>query len=180
MGSMAKGAGEYASASGQAEIASYNAAVAPQVAEYNAVLAEREAASARTAAGIEAGALRREGVRTMGAVAATAGRSGSALVGSPLLVMLDAGIQSERSALLRTYQGEVTATAKEAEAAGTRWQGQVTASQQNYLAKQYRRKAIATILGGASEASGTLSGMKWGTRTRYSSDYATARDGELR
>jgi hypothetical protein len=100
---------------------------ASEAADYNAKVADIQGKSAQDAADLEAEDRRKRGRALLGTQLATAGASGVALEGSPLLMMVDSGVNEELEARRIQYKGYLAALGAGSQAALSRYQGSQTA-----------------------------------------------------
>lgn len=105
----------------------YTASQASDAQEYNAQVAEAQGAQAQLSAEAEAEDRRRRARYLLGQQLVAAGSSGIALEGSPLLVMVDSGVQEDLEARRIRYKGYLEASGMRSQAALSRYQaGQTT------------------------------------------------------
>lgn len=120
-----------------------------QEAERSALIAEQDAQRAREAAEFEAARVRRRGSQIAAAQRVAYAAAGIVVdEGSPLLVVEETAIESERDALTVLYEGETQARRLEDTARMSRWTGQVQSMQAGYAASVAESQARGAIIGG--------------------------------
>jgi len=95
--------------------------------EYSAKVAEQQGAVAQESAEAEAEDRRRRARYLLGEQLATAGASGVALEGSPLLAMVDSAVQEDLEARRIQYRGYLAAVGYGSQAGLARYEGQQAA-----------------------------------------------------
>jgi hypothetical protein len=118
-----------------------------KMAEYNAQVAEREAAIAATGAEFEEAQFRRESKRLTATQRVRFAKSGVKPSGSPLLVMEDTAVETERNALAIRYGGSLEAARATSRASLERFGGRQAKKVSYY-------RAGGSLLTGASRAAG--------------------------
>lgn len=127
-----------------------------QEAERSAIIAEQDAERAREAAEFEAARTRRRGSQIAAAQRVAYAAAGIVVdEGSPLLIVEETAVESERDALTVLYEGEVQAQRLEDTARMSRWTGEVLSLQSSYAADVASSQATGAIISGFARAAGS-------------------------